>query len=286
MVPMSVAELLSDVLGDDVPVAFVAYDGSTFGAADARTTIVVRSPDALRRIVTAPDELGFGRAYVAGRARGRRRHLRRARGRQLHRGAAARTASDRGRGQARRLEGPEAAPSSARGSPPPRSAPLPRSRRRRHRVPLRRVERLLPDGARSVAHLLVRGLARRHHHARGRAGEQARARLPQARPPTRDAAPRRRVRVGRHAAPRGRAPRRAGGGRDALRTPGRAGAQARRRARAGRPGRGAPRRLPRRRRRSVRRDQLDRHVRARRTHRARPATSRGVTRCCAPRVGC
>ena len=63
---MSVAELLSDVLGDDVPVAFRAYDGSAFGPPEARTTIVVRSPDALRRIVTAPDELGFGRAYVAG----------------------------------------------------------------------------------------------------------------------------------------------------------------------------------------------------------------------------
>src|SRR4051794_7924021 len=62
----SVAKLLSDVLGDDVPVAFRAYDGSSFGPADARTTIVVRSVDALRRIVTAPDELGFGRAYVAG----------------------------------------------------------------------------------------------------------------------------------------------------------------------------------------------------------------------------
>ena len=63
---MTVADLLSDVLGDDVPVAFRAYDGSIFGPTDARTTIVVRSPDALRRIVTAPDELGFGRAYVAG----------------------------------------------------------------------------------------------------------------------------------------------------------------------------------------------------------------------------
>jgi len=63
---MSVADLLSDVLGTDVPVAFRAYDGSRFGPEDARTTIVVRSRDALRRIVTAPDELGFGRAYVAG----------------------------------------------------------------------------------------------------------------------------------------------------------------------------------------------------------------------------
>ncbi|MDQ1432774.1 MAG: cyclopropane-fatty-acyl-phospholipid synthase [Actinomycetota bacterium] len=63
---MTVADLLSDVLGTNVPVAFRAYDGSSFGPADAATTIVVRSPDALRRIVTAPDELGFGRAYVAG----------------------------------------------------------------------------------------------------------------------------------------------------------------------------------------------------------------------------
>jgi cyclopropane-fatty-acyl-phospholipid synthase len=63
---MSVADLLADVLGENVPVAFRAYDGSSFGPSDARTTIVVGSPNALRRIVTAPDELGFGRAYVAG----------------------------------------------------------------------------------------------------------------------------------------------------------------------------------------------------------------------------
>jgi cyclopropane-fatty-acyl-phospholipid synthase len=63
---MSVAALLSDILGPDVPVAFRAYDGTRFGPADARTTVIVRSRDALRRIVTAPNELGFGRAYVAG----------------------------------------------------------------------------------------------------------------------------------------------------------------------------------------------------------------------------
>jgi cyclopropane-fatty-acyl-phospholipid synthase len=47
-------------------VAVRAYDGSVLGPEDARTALVVRSPDALRRIVTAPNELGFGRAYVAG----------------------------------------------------------------------------------------------------------------------------------------------------------------------------------------------------------------------------
>src|SRR5206468_8800457 len=63
---VSVGDVLGAVLGPDLPVAFVAYDGSRCGPDDARTTVVVRSEDALRRIVTAPDELGFGRAYVAG----------------------------------------------------------------------------------------------------------------------------------------------------------------------------------------------------------------------------
>jgi cyclopropane-fatty-acyl-phospholipid synthase len=63
---LSVADLLAELLGTDLPVAVSAYDGSVLGPRDARTTLVVRSPDALRRIVTAPGELGFGRAYVAG----------------------------------------------------------------------------------------------------------------------------------------------------------------------------------------------------------------------------
>ena len=43
-----------------------AYDGSSAGPADPPATIVVKSPDAIRRLVTAPGDLGFGRAYVAG----------------------------------------------------------------------------------------------------------------------------------------------------------------------------------------------------------------------------
>src|SRR5207245_2543446 len=62
------ADFLRGVLGPDVPVAFTAYDGSCLGPADAKVTVLIRSPDALRRIVTAPDELGFGRAFVAGDA--------------------------------------------------------------------------------------------------------------------------------------------------------------------------------------------------------------------------
>src|SRR5215470_3557893 len=63
---MTVADLVSGILGSDLPVAVHAYDGSALGPSDARATLVLRSPDALRRIVTAPGELGLGRAYVAG----------------------------------------------------------------------------------------------------------------------------------------------------------------------------------------------------------------------------
>ena len=57
---------IADLLGDDLPVRIDCYDGSSLGPPDAPTRLVVRSPDALRYIVTAPGELGFARAYVAG----------------------------------------------------------------------------------------------------------------------------------------------------------------------------------------------------------------------------
>lgn len=63
---MALASLIESILGTDLPVAFRAYDGSSLGPPDAATAIIVRSPDAVRRIVTAPGELGFARAYVAG----------------------------------------------------------------------------------------------------------------------------------------------------------------------------------------------------------------------------
>jgi cyclopropane-fatty-acyl-phospholipid synthase len=63
---MPLDTLLRDVLGDRLPVRVEAWDGSAVGPPDATTRVVLRSPDALRRIVTAPGELGFARAYVAG----------------------------------------------------------------------------------------------------------------------------------------------------------------------------------------------------------------------------
>jgi cyclopropane-fatty-acyl-phospholipid synthase len=63
---VTLAERFGRVVGSDLPIAVRFYDGSSLGPADASTAVVVRSPDAIRRIVTSPGELGFSRAYVAG----------------------------------------------------------------------------------------------------------------------------------------------------------------------------------------------------------------------------
>lgn len=63
---MALARLVEDLLGHDLPVGVRAYDGSYVGPADPPAEVVIHSPDALRRIVTATGELGFARAYVAG----------------------------------------------------------------------------------------------------------------------------------------------------------------------------------------------------------------------------
>jgi cyclopropane-fatty-acyl-phospholipid synthase len=58
--------LIRAFLGESPPVAFRCWDGSVLGDIDAKATIVIRSPQALRRLVWSPNELGLGRAYVAG----------------------------------------------------------------------------------------------------------------------------------------------------------------------------------------------------------------------------
>ncbi len=63
---MTVARALEAVLGPDLPIAVRAYDGSRLGPAGAPATLLIRSPAVFRRLITAPGELGIGRAYVAG----------------------------------------------------------------------------------------------------------------------------------------------------------------------------------------------------------------------------
>jgi len=62
----ALAPLVRGLLGGEFPVRFELWDGSGFGPTDGPGTFHVRSADALRRILWAPGELGFGRAYVAG----------------------------------------------------------------------------------------------------------------------------------------------------------------------------------------------------------------------------
>ncbi len=64
--PFGLAEAIAGFLGTDLPIGIECYDGSRLGPPDARTRIVVRSQKALRYVLTAPGEIGFARAYVAG----------------------------------------------------------------------------------------------------------------------------------------------------------------------------------------------------------------------------
>src|SRR3954452_7858349 len=60
--------LVEGILGSRLPVTIRMWDGSKLGPPESESdaTIVVRSPSALRRLVYAPNELGLGRAFVAG----------------------------------------------------------------------------------------------------------------------------------------------------------------------------------------------------------------------------
>ncbi len=63
---VSLGSAITNVLGSDLPVRIRAYDGTDVGPRDAATTVTLRSPDAVTRMVTFPGEVGIARAYVAG----------------------------------------------------------------------------------------------------------------------------------------------------------------------------------------------------------------------------
>ena len=154
-------------------------------------------------------------------------------------------------------------------------------RRRGDPPPLRRLQPVLRDGPRPLDDLHLRGLPDRGRDPRGGAVREVRPGRPQARPPARHAAARRRLRLGRDGPARRPALRRRGRRRHALARAGRVGAGRDQGRGPRRPGRGALRRLPRRARDRLRRDQLDRADRAHRREelpvvlRASSATSCG-----------
>jgi cyclopropane-fatty-acyl-phospholipid synthase len=61
-----VAPLLEGLFGDHMPVRFEFWDGSGIGPSDGAGTLVIRTPNAISRMLWAPGELGIGRAYVTG----------------------------------------------------------------------------------------------------------------------------------------------------------------------------------------------------------------------------
>jgi len=67
---VSAAEILRPLvdatLGEDATVRVRCWDGSDYGPADAPVQVVFRTRRALRRLLWAPNELGFARAYVSG----------------------------------------------------------------------------------------------------------------------------------------------------------------------------------------------------------------------------
>ena len=163
-VASALGPLVEALLGATPPVRIEFWDGSALGAGDAAAgSLVVRSPDAVRRIVWSPGELGLARAFVAGDLD--------AEGDLFEpvadapgdfparpppapppapansRGAGCGTAGGRAR---------PAVAAPARGVPASRPAPLAGPRRPRREPPLRRGQRLLPAGARPDHDLLVR----------------------------------------------------------------------------------------------------------------------------------
>lgn len=61
----TLADALRPFVGGDLPVRLLAWDGSAAGPADA-PVVELRSPDALRRLLWHPGELGAAQAYVTG----------------------------------------------------------------------------------------------------------------------------------------------------------------------------------------------------------------------------
>jgi len=63
---LSLAEIFETLLAGPAPIRFTAYDGSTYGPADAPVGLNLKNERGLAYLVTAPGDLGLARAYVSG----------------------------------------------------------------------------------------------------------------------------------------------------------------------------------------------------------------------------
>jgi cyclopropane-fatty-acyl-phospholipid synthase len=63
---LSIADALDAMMKDPLPLRFTAYDGSATGPEDSAYHLHLATERGLNYLLTAPGDLGFGRAYVAG----------------------------------------------------------------------------------------------------------------------------------------------------------------------------------------------------------------------------
>ncbi|HEY2044823.1 MAG TPA: cyclopropane-fatty-acyl-phospholipid synthase family protein [Jatrophihabitans sp.] len=63
---MKIADIVRTLTVESPDLRFEAYDGSSFGPADARMTLSLVNERGLRYLATAPGDLGLARAYVSG----------------------------------------------------------------------------------------------------------------------------------------------------------------------------------------------------------------------------
>ncbi|RYY46475.1 MAG: methyltransferase domain-containing protein [Actinomycetales bacterium] len=63
---LTIAGAVERLMRDGMPFRFEAYDGSSAGPEDADITVRLRTERGLAYLMTAPGDLGFGRAFVAG----------------------------------------------------------------------------------------------------------------------------------------------------------------------------------------------------------------------------
>ena len=63
---VTLGEIFTTLFGDDVPLRFEAYDGSTAGSDDAEISLRLATPRAASYLATAPGSLGMARAYIQG----------------------------------------------------------------------------------------------------------------------------------------------------------------------------------------------------------------------------
>jgi cyclopropane-fatty-acyl-phospholipid synthase len=66
MAGVTIAEAFTQMLDGDAPVRITAYDGSAAGPEDAPFGLEVKNQRGLSYLMTAPGDLGMGRAYVSG----------------------------------------------------------------------------------------------------------------------------------------------------------------------------------------------------------------------------